>query len=224
MQTNEALLARIADLEQRLGVVEDREAIRRLQYQYGFYLDNRMWREVTDLFADETPSIEIGRRGTYVGKERIYVFMQEVLGQGRWGLLKNEIINHVQLQMVITLSGDRKTAKARSRAFVQGNSPPGTGSMLSAEGIYENDYVKENEVWKIKRLWWVPTFYFEIAGFDKAVFQSGPESTALPPDRPSVPQDEALGRSFIPFHYEHPISGASVPSPASRNPVSSQKK
>jgi hypothetical protein len=216
MQSTDVFLQRIAMLEQRLAVVEDHEAIRRLQYQYGFYLDNRMWREVADLFTDQAPSMEIGRRGNYAGKDRIYRFLCEVLGQGRWGLLRDEIINHIQLQMVITVAEDRQSAKARSRAMVQGNSPPGTGSMLSAEGIYENEYVQEGGVWKIKRLWWVPTFYFGIGGFDKAVFQSGPESETLPPDEPSAPPDSALGRSFIPFHYVHPLTGQAVPSPASR--------
>lgn len=79
--------------------MEDREAIQRLQYQYGFYLNNRMWHEIVDLFAEDGPSIQIGRRGTYIGKERIFHFMHEMLGQGRWGLLKDEIINHIQLQI-----------------------------------------------------------------------------------------------------------------------------
>jgi SnoaL-like domain len=215
MPSIDTLLARIAVLEERLGAVEDREAITRLQYQYGFYLDNRLWREVVDLFADEGASVEIGRRGVYLGKERIFQFMNDVLGQGRRGLLKDEIINHIQLQMVITLARDRHTAKARSRALVQGNSPPGSGSLLCSEGIYENDYVKEGGTWKIQRLWWVPTFYCQIAGFDRASFQSGPESREFPPDRPSAPPDAALGRSFIPFHYAHPITDALVPSPAS---------
>jgi hypothetical protein len=221
MTTTAQLLARIEQLEQRLGAVEDREAIERLQYQYGFYLDNRMWREVADLFTDANPSIEIGRRGNYVGKERVYRFLHEVLGQGRWGLCKDEIINHMQLQMVTTLYGDRRTARSRSRAIVQGNSPPGSGSMLWAEGLYENDYVKEAGTWKIQRIWWVPTFYVQVAGFDRAVFQSGPESREFPPDSPSAPPDSGLGRLFPPFHYLHPFTDETVPSPASRNAAGS---
>lgn len=209
----ERLLARLAALEHRLGLLEDREAIERLQNQYGFYLDNRMWREVGDLFADEGASIEIGRRGNYLGKDRVHRFLHQVLGQGRWGLLKDEIINHIQLQMVISVADDGRTAQARCRAIVQGNSPPGTGSLLWAEGIYENEYVKEGGVWKIRRLWWVPTFYVKMAGMDQAVFRSGPPDEAFPPDMPSAPEDPALGRSFLAFHYRHPITQAIVPSP-----------
>jgi hypothetical protein len=207
-------LEALHQLEQRLAAVEDRDAIERLQNQYGFYLDNRMWDEVADLFCDDAPSIEIGRRGNYIGKPRVRRFLHEVLGQGRWGLLRDEIINHIQLQMVITLGVDGMGAQMRSRALVQGNSPPGSGKMLLAEGLYENDYVKENGAWRIKRLWWVPTYYFEVAGFDAAVFDSGPENPDFPPDTASAPCDRTLGRRFLPFHYVHPFTGAQVPAPS----------
>ena len=88
--------------------------------------------------------------------------------------------------------------------------------MMWAEGVYENEYVKEDGAWKIERLWWVPTFYFNVPGFDSAVFQTGPESQTFPPDRPSAPQDAALGRSFPPFHYRHPLTGREVPSPSAQ--------
>jgi hypothetical protein len=214
--TLEQLQSRFHALEQRLARVEDVQEIERLQYVYGFYIDNRMWPEMAALFCDDAPSIEIGRRGRYVGRERVLRFLVEVLGGGRWGLLKNELINHIQLQPVITVAEDGQSARMRSRAIVQGNSPPGSGKLLWAEGVYENEYVKENGRWKIRHLGWAPTFYAEMPGFDAAVFQSAPPSEAFPPDQPSAPADEALGRTFLPFHYRHPFTGATVPSPAGR--------
>ena len=211
----DALLLELRETRGRLEALEDRAAIERLQYQYGFYMDNRMVHELADLFTDDEPSIEIGRRGSYVGKERVRRFLIDVLCQGRWGLLRDEIINHIQLQPVITVAADRRTASMRSRALVQGNSPPGSGKMLLAEGIYENQYVRDAGVWKVKRIWWVPTYYFEVAGFEAAVFQSGPESAEFPPDRPSAPI-AALGRGFAPFHYAHPFTGETIPSPSTK--------
>jgi hypothetical protein len=211
-----ALLRRIDALEERLALMEDRDEIQRLQNMYGYYIDNRLWRELADLFADEGASMEIGQRGDYIGKERIHRFLVDVLGGGRTGLLQHEIINHIQLQMVLTVADDGQSAKARCRAIVQGNSPPGSGKMLWAEGIYENEYIKEDGAWKIRRLWWVPTFYTLMDGFDKAVFQSAPASTEYPPDGPSFPSDDALGRSFPPFHYRHPFTGREVSSPSAR--------
>ncbi len=211
------LLRRLEAMETRLGVLEDKEEIGRLQRMYGYYIDNRMWREMADLFADEGASIEIGRRGRYFGKERIHAFLQDVLGMGRWGLERGEIINHMQHQLVITVDPDRRRARARARAIVQASPPPGGGGpdwpadrMMWAEGVYENGYVREGGVWKIQSLWWAPDFYVWFPGYESVSFDSAPPSEAMPPDEPSAPQDEQLGRSFLPFHYRHPITGAEV--------------
>jgi hypothetical protein len=204
-------------LERRLATVEARDSIERLQYQYGFYLDNRMWDELAELFCDDDqgpPSIEIGRRGSYTGRARIREFLGEVLGEGRWGLVTDEVINHIQLQPVITVAEDGRTARCRSRALVLGNSPPGSGRMLLAEGLYENRYVKQGEQWRIERLHWVPTFYTTVDGFDRAVFASAPPSERIPPDQASAPADRRLGRQFLPFHYPHPVTGTDSPVPA----------
>lgn len=213
MTGSDELGRRIASLERRVARAEDRQEIERLQYVYGYYIDNRMWDEMADLFCERSPSIEIGRRGRYVGKARIRRFLVEVLGGGRWGLGRREIINHMQLQPVISVAEDGRSARMRSRAVVQGSGPPGGDTMLWAEGVYENEYVKEGGHWKIRHLGWVPTFYVELPGFDGAVFQSAPPSEAFPPDRASAPPDDVLGRSFLPFHYRHPFTGAWVPSP-----------
>ena len=58
---------RIAELEQRLGKVEDLLAIRNLQHAYGYYLDKCLYDEVVDLFAEEGEVIFIG--GIYKGKK-----------------------------------------------------------------------------------------------------------------------------------------------------------
>jgi hypothetical protein len=214
LHESKALAGRIDQLEDRLARLEDESEIARLQNIYGFYLDSRMWGEIADLFAEDG-EIEIGRRGGYRGRERVHRFLEDVLGQGRWGLAHEEIINHIQLQMVITIAPDRHTAKMRSRALIQGNSPPGQTRMLLAEGLYENDYVRQDDRWRIKRLWWAPTFYFTVPGFETAVFESGPVSEGFPPDTPPRGKQPQLGRDFPPFHYAHPFTGAPPRLPAS---------
>lgn len=216
MAEAQSLVARIGELERRLALIEDEREIVRLQNVYGFYLDNRMWSEIAALFAPEG-EIEIGRRGGYRGRARIRRFLEEVLGQNRWGLLREEVINHVQLQMVVTVSPERRTAKMRSRALIQGNSPPGQSRMLLAEGLYENTYVRQENRWMIERLWWVPTYYFTVPGFDAAVFESGPASEVFPPDTPPREKHALLGRDFPTFHYAHPFTGESAPIPASES-------
>jgi len=204
----------LAQTNHRLALLEDRSTIERLQYAYGYFIDNRMFREMTDLFADEGAWIEIGQRGRYHGKARIHRFLHQVLGDGRWGLLKDEVINHVQQQPIITVADDRERAWSRARAQVQGNSPPDTPHFLLADGIYENEYVREGGRWKIRGVTVTMTFY---AALERARiwFPSAPPSEAFPPDAPSQPVDERLGRQFNPWHFAHPITGEPLPVPVS---------
>ena len=210
----EAQRSQIAELQHALGLLQDKDEIQRLQFAYGFLLDNRMFREVADLFATRGAWIEIGGRGRYLGKERIHRFLLEVLGAGRWGLLKNEVINHVQQQMIITVAGDRQRANARARAEVQGNSPPDTPTFLLADGIYENEYIREDGKWKILSVRVTMTFY---AALDRqsVSFQTAPVSASFPPDEPSQPVARGLGRQFNAFHFRHPITGEELRTPAS---------
>src|SRR6516162_6441560 len=63
------------------------------------------------------------------------------------------------MQDIITVAPDRETAKGRFRALLLGGNhesrayrPPGLPDQFYEAGVYENDYVRENGVWKIKRL------------------------------------------------------------------------
>lgn len=209
MSTQEHLQQHIEQLEKRLIRLEDIEQIKRLQRMYGYYIDNRLWTEMAELFSENEAVMEIGQRGRYVGKQHIEDFLVEVLGQGRSGLLRDEFINHMQLQGVVTLTDDGRHAQGRWRALIQGNPPAGKHSLFWAEGVYENTYVKEAGVWKIARLWWVPTFY-TTHPCDSLSFTSAPASDSLPPQQSSTESDPALGRTFVPYHYAHPITGEAV--------------
>jgi hypothetical protein len=204
----------ILQLRTQLGVLQDKDEIRELQYAYGYFIDNRMFREMADLFADQGAWMEIGNRGRYLGKQRIHAFLHEVLGGGRWGLLRDEVINHVQQQMIITVDEDRRHARARSRAQVQGNSPPDTPHFLLADGIYENEYVREGGRWKILGITVTMTYYAALVR-DRITFPTAPPSETLPPDLPSQPVDARLGRQFNPFHFSHPMTGKPLPTPHS---------
>ncbi len=206
--------AELADARHAIGLLEDKNEIERLQFAYGYFLDNRMFAEVADLFADDGAWIEIGERGRYYGKDNVHRFLLEVLGGGRWGLATNEVINHVQQQLLITVDDDRLHARARARAEVQGNSPPDTSHFLFADGIYENDYVKEGGRWKIEGIKVTMTFYVALERA-RIWFGSAPPSEIFPPDAPSAPGDEQLGRQFNPYRWPHPVTGASLRTPAS---------
>ena len=73
MDNQNDLLKRIANLEHKLevlvenrvGMLEDIEEIKRLQRMYGYYIDLCLWEPMADLFAEKGAAIEIGSRGRY---------------------------------------------------------------------------------------------------------------------------------------------------------------
>ena len=190
----------------------DEQEVENLQKIYGYYLDRRMWDEVADLFAEDG-TIEMGLRGVYVGKPRVREFLNLL---GPVGLKDGELNDHVQLQVVVHVAPDGRSAKARSRELNM------TGVFEShgewSEGVYENTFVKDNGVWKIKDLRYFPTF---ISDYDKGwAGDAQPVPTAsaeLPPDRPPTSVYAIYPKAHIPpFHYDNPASGAAPRYPEAR--------
>lgn len=192
--------------------VSDVDQLRNLQAAYGYYVDKALWDDVTDLFA-ETGTMELGLNGVYVGKKSIRKYLYS-LTNGKPGLLPKQLNNHFELSPVITLAPDGTSAKARWRAIIQGGVfGKGSGGDWG-DGIYENEYVKEGGVWKIRSLHFYVKFYAPYeGGWTKA-----PEGSALRygksnvrPDRPTSVKYQPYPAHFTPpFHYENPVKTSYV--------------
>ena len=201
----EALAARVAALERRKGLVEDVNAIERLQHAYGYYVDRGLWDEVADLFADDG-TIEIGLDGVYVGKARVREYLY-ALGGGRQGLVDGELNEHLQVMPVITVAPDGRSAKARWRAITLTGELG--GEAFWGEGPYENEYVKSDGVWKIRALHWYQALHVPYEGG----WQTNPDptgakfvSSALPPDRPPSVEYQTWPNTYVPpFSFPNPV-------------------
>jgi hypothetical protein len=68
---------------------------------------------------------------------------------GQAGLDNGVLHNHMQFQPVISIAPDGRTANLRSRAFSMMGNFGQTGTWMG--GLYENEFVKENGVWKFKK-------------------------------------------------------------------------
>jgi hypothetical protein len=200
-----ALTHQIDALEQRKSRIEDVNAIERLQHAYGYYVDRALWDEVANLFADDG-TIEIGLDGVYVGRARVREYLY-ALGGGRQGLRDGELNEHLQVMPVITVAPDGLTAKARWRAIVLTGELG--GDAFWGEGPYENEYVKEDGVWKIRTLHWYQALYVPYAGG----WQTNPDPTGakfvsatLPPDRPPSVEYKTWPDTYVPpFSFANPV-------------------
>jgi hypothetical protein len=200
------LAARIAVLEERKERIEDVGAVERLQHAYGYYVDRGLWDEAANLFADDG-TLEIALDGVYVGKARVRDYLY-ARGGGRRGLPAGRLDEHLQVMPVITLGADGTSAKARWRAIALIGEHG--GEAFWGEGPYENEYVKEGGVWKIKSLHWYQALHVPYAGG----WQTNPDPTSgkhvsanLPPDRPPSVDYQTWPETYVPpFSFPNPVA------------------
>jgi len=203
----DALAARAAALERDIARLEDVNAIKKLQRIYGFYTDKQLWSAAADLFS-AGGTIEVGGRGVYVGRDRIRAFLAL---NGPEGPQPNRLFDQMQLQPIVHVAPDGQTAQGRWHVFAQ-EAVHGAYANWGL-GVLENDYVKEDGVWKIRRHHFFTTMYtpYEAGWAKQAIPNSGP-SAELPPDQPPTVAYEAYPKAFVvPFHYDNPVTSAPTP-------------
>jgi len=205
-----ALRTRLANVTARTARIDDINRVENLQGSYGYYTDKMLWDEVVDLFADDG-TLEIGPSGVYVGKDSIRKYLLSLSG-GKQGPLPGVLNDHFEEQPIVTVAPDGQSAKGRWRLMLMtGVSGSGSGGNWG-EGVYENEYVKQGGVWKIRKLHWYANFVAPYEGgwlnADKKAIDAYALGKGVTPDRPqSEPYEPYPGVFVPPFHYKNPVSG-----------------
>ncbi len=205
------LQQQLQDLQARAEQVKDANAIKKLQRAYGYYIEKGLWDEVVALFADDA-TLELARDGVYSGKDRIRDYFY-TLGQGKQGLHEGQLNEQLQVMPVVTLGLDGKTAKARWRNILLVGEL-GKHAELG-EGPFENEYVKDNGIWKLSKVKWQQAFLVSYAGgwaknedFNKGIWVSG----RLPPDAPPTEDHGWWPETWLlPFHFPNPVATYAPP-------------
>ena len=213
----EALLKRVEELEQRVQRQDDIQAVRTLQFKYGYFMDKCLFAEIVELFCEDAELRFMG--GIFRGKagaRRLYGG-----SSGLNGPADGMLFEHIIAQDVVDIAPDGRTAYGRFRTFLQGgvhetkkDAPPQIPSQFWEAGIYENAYVKEGGDWKIRcldyNMFWRADYHH---GWANSVVHLTPMLRAYPED-PNGP-DELLSEApktwpetaVVPFHYPHPVTG-----------------
>jgi len=204
--------AQVDALTARVEKLEGARAIKKLQRAFGYYMDRGLWGDVADLFTNDG-TLEIGIDGVYVGKARIREYLQRLHG-GQEGLIYGQLNEWVTLQPAVFMSTDGRSATARWRDH----------GMLGQykkhaewrDGIYENTYVKEGGIWKLKSLHLYVNF---VAPYEKGWARLKPgeglvqsaASKAFPPDRGPTASYRPFPETQVPpFQALHPVTGKPV--------------
>jgi len=220
------LEAAVERLSRELEQLKDVNAIRWLQHTYGYFMDKGLYDEVVDLFAADGELRFMG--GVFKGKaglRRLYCERLRPGFTGKNGPAYGMLCDHMQLQDVIHVAPDGRTAKGRFRAFLQGgshDSKPDINPHLPRQwwegGIYENDYVKLDGIWKVQVMGHHLTWQgdFETGWAHQKPYEGAFWSKTFPDDPMGpdeiVPNESKFWpeTSLLPFHYPHPVTGAEV--------------
>jgi hypothetical protein len=202
-----AIEKQLATLGDRITRLQDLTDVEIVQHAYGYYVDKAQWRSLADLFDDDA-TLEIGGKGVFLGKERVFEYM--TVGLGPIGPRDGSLIDHQQFQCLPTIMEDGVTAKARCIAFVM--SSGGWGHVY-----YEDVFVKEDGVWKFKKLHGPFNMYsgYRQGWVDSVIVNTYPEKFAPYPDLPPTVVYLAYPSYYIePFHYPNPVTGKPMPAPS----------
>jgi hypothetical protein len=204
--------AEIAALTTRVEKLEGTRAVKKLQRSFGYYVDRGLWGEAADLFADDG-TIEIGIDGVYVGKARIREYLQRLHG-GKEGLIYGQLNEWITLQPAVFIARDGRSATARWRD--QGMLGQYKKHAEWRDGIYENTYVKQDGVWKIRSLHLYVNF---VVPYEKGWARLKPgeglvqseASKAFPADRGPTVRYKAFPETQVPpFQAPNPVTGKPV--------------
>ena len=202
--------ARLKDLEDKVWILENVEKISRLQRAYGYYITHGLNDDMIELFSDSPDTNLLIAKGEYKGKEGIRRFFSKLNNP------KNKYFFHqvMLLSGIIDIGQDKNTAKGRWFGFGACALPDYDGGFQGwMNGEYENEYIIENGIWKIKKIRWCSYFFPPDEPFDMEILKQEDEKRiAIYPDshfKPDGPPEATVYTSgFVcPFHFKNPVSG-----------------
>lgn len=224
-----ALENTVEQLKQRVVVSEDEQAVKKLHHLYGYMIDKCLYREVVDLFTEDSEVHFFG--GIFKGKAgaaRLYIDrFQKNFTHGTNGPIDGFLLDHPQLQDIIDIDEDGVTARARFRALMQaGRHQDYAGDDFASRtrqwwegGIYENVYKKVDGKWRIHVLNYMPQWHADFEdGWAHTKQNYVPFLDTTFPEDPTGPdvlipkEDLWLWpiHKVVPFHNKHPITGEPI--------------
>jgi len=144
----------LADLEARIQRIEDIAAIQQLKYKYWRCLDQKAWAELAECFSEDATVNYGSGKYHFSGRDRIMKFLSESLGvdSGSIGIHHG---HHPEIEL-------RSATTARGRWALYNyliNTKQNRGVREGA--FYEDEYVKQDGVWRIRHTGYTYVFHEE---------------------------------------------------------------
>ena len=126
-----------------LASVRDELDIHRVIADYAWGCDNADWALLKSVFSEDATLDYTSTGGPAGGRDEIVGWLEESLSQV-------EMIQHVVTNHQVDLDGD--TAKVRAMFYCSVRLP-GLEPLVETGGYYDEDFVRTDDGWKIKRLY-----------------------------------------------------------------------
>jgi len=209
----------LAALERRISVMNEEDKVRNLQNAYGYYVDRKMWDDVTDLFTTDG-ALSIANVGVYDGPKSIRRALER---SGPAGLKHGQLNELMQLDMSVAIEPGGMEARARGLEFgMLGEADKGTAFYTLA--IFENRYVKQNDIWRIREMRIFPLMKTDYAqGWAKSQVVDPPPAKEHAPDRPVLASDVMSAGAIPVFFAANPGTGKGVSLPSGAKTVGHER-
>ncbi len=141
----------LAAVEARVAALNDEDAVRNLQNAYGYYVDRRMWNDVSDLFA-EGGFVDLGGGHRFTGRAGIREAMESM---GPAGLKHGELNDRPLFDTLVqVLPGGREAVSRGLEVGMVGAADQHTANWEFR--VFRNRFVKEGDIWKLEELHYYP--------------------------------------------------------------------
>lgn len=137
------------ELADRIAVLNDEDSVRNLQHSYGYYVDQRMWSDVVDLFANGS-KLTIDGVGVFHDAEGVRAAMELM---GPEGLTQGVLNDRPMFDTVVDVADNGMEATARGIEVGMLNDADGASWEFS---VFSNRFVKQDGLWKLKEMHLTP--------------------------------------------------------------------
>ena len=204
----------VKNLETRLQITEDIDNIKKLQNAYGFYLEHWQEEELIGLFShSDDVAVEINDFGLFKGWEEIKNCYRFEDHYPEYPGLKKAPGEYLHIMMpiagIVDLNPDCKTAKGRWYGFFLGaQRKQGVLRAMIACGTWENEFIKEEGIWKILKIFWNDIISSPLdEGWVKTPALLNPKHKNAHAAGPNTHFHTYPSGYIFPYHYKNPVTG-----------------
>lgn len=141
----------VKTLAARIQALNDEDDVRNVQNSMGYYVDQRMWTDVVDLFASDA-AYEITGVGTFTGPDGVRDALEQTMGEeGTSQFILNE-----QPIWALTVDIDEKGFTATSRGLQLGMMSDADRNASWSFSVFRNTFIKEDGLWKLQKVHLTP--------------------------------------------------------------------